>query len=107
MLDHHDKRLNEWINLSSTYEPPSDIPFTDISGINVMFGLSEQTQPIDILMVFMTNDIVNMMVDETNRYAAQVLDESKPVHVNWVFYEKSAFQKSAINRAKMNRAHCF
>lgn len=70
-----DVHSDSWETVSDTYVQPQDIAFTAVSGINIDFPID--TQPISIFSQFLTNEVIDLMVTETNRYAKQFLIQSQ------------------------------
>jgi len=62
----------EWCSVSSNYKP-MDIPFTANTGILGSINLTSESQPIDFFEQFLNEDVVNCIVEETNKYAEQFM----------------------------------
>ena len=58
-----------WVRVLDSYELPTNIPFTASPGIKV--AITAETTPIELLQLFITDEIVMIMVNETNKYAQQ------------------------------------
>ena len=65
--------VNKWTN------EPNVVPkikFTGTPGLKIQMN---STQPIDFFKLFSTDDLINMMVTETNRYADQEINKHRPL----------------------------
>lgn len=75
----HDETIDilsdSWETVSDTYVQPQDIAFTAASGINTNFPVD--AKPTSIFSQFLTNEVIDLMVTETNRYAKQFLVQSQ------------------------------
>lgn len=61
-----------WQEVTADYVP-YDIAFNAATGITAQSGLSPLSVPIDYFRCFVTDETVELMVTETNRYAQQYL----------------------------------
>ena len=62
-----------WKTIEKTYSPPLDINFSGPSGISSSVTLNKESLPIQFFALFLTDNIMETMVTETNRYAEQVI----------------------------------
>ena len=68
---------SQWINVELNYSPPK-MTFKGIPGLPLPPGsLSPESSPIEFFQVFVTKEIVDLMVNETNKYAEQELSKGK------------------------------
>ena len=65
-----------WKAVEKTYTPPLDINFSGPSGISSSVTLNKESLPIQFFALFLTDNIMQTMVIETNRYAEQVIAAS-------------------------------
>ncbi|XP_046685132.1 piggyBac transposable element-derived protein 4-like [Homalodisca vitripennis] len=63
---------NEWDDIKSTVR---QFPYTDNEGLVYDFDISN---PVTVLEQFLTDDIINLIVEETNRYARQDISNNIP-----------------------------
>ena len=78
----NDEELNEvdkWITVSDSYTVPTDILFDDVCGV-LDQSLTPESSPVEILNKLISEDVISLMVSETNRFAEQYLTgvELKP-----------------------------
>ncbi len=60
-----------WVDVQTD---PSEIPFEGNSGIKV--DIATNSIPIDFFLLFWSDDVMQLIVDETNRYATTLLNNS-------------------------------
>ena len=58
-----------WQRIGAGYQVPKDIVFTGSHGIMDTSGLSADSKPVDIFLSLVTPQIIELITDETNRYA--------------------------------------
>jgi len=63
-----------WQRVGAGYQVPTDIVFTGTHGIMDTSGLSADSKPVDIFLSLVTPQIIELITDETNRYARQFLE---------------------------------
>ena len=73
--------MNEWKNEPNTVEKFS---FAENVGMKVDIVGSE---PIDVFNLFLTNKIISIMVNETNKYAEQELEKKRPLRRSSRFHK--------------------
>jgi len=61
--------LADWQCVGADYQVPNDIVFTGSHGIMDSYGLSPESKQSDIFLSLVTPHIIQLMADETNRYA--------------------------------------
>ena len=66
----------EWIPVTDKYVSPADISFTAAAGIVQPCDLTADSQPIEFLQLFVTDNVFDLFVDETNRYAMQYINKA-------------------------------
>ena len=66
-----------WKAVEKTYTPPVDINFSGPSGISSSVTLNKESLSIQFFALFLTDNIMQTMVTETNRYAEQVIAASE------------------------------
>ena len=55
---------------------PLDIPFSGEPGATALAGhLGAESEPVDYFGLFLTDELLQMLVVETNNYAAQCIDK--------------------------------
>ncbi|XP_058792504.1 piggyBac transposable element-derived protein 4-like [Phymastichus coffea] len=65
---------SEWITCTESEETPARIPFIAGDTTAGPHAPSDKEEPLDFLKLFVTNELVNEIVIETNNYAAKKLD---------------------------------
>ena len=68
-----ENEVSKWTN------EPNVVPkikFTGTAGLKIQIN---NMQPIDFFKLFLTDDLINMMVTETNRYADQEINKHRPL----------------------------
>ena len=68
-----ENKVSKWTN------EPNVVPkikFTGTPGLKIQM---KSMQPIDFFKLFLTDDLINMMVTETNRYADQEINKHRPL----------------------------
>ena len=80
-MDHDNNNsinLNDciWKAVEKTYMLLLDISFSGPSGICSSVTLNKESLPIQFFALFLTDNIMETMVTETNRYAEQVIAAS-------------------------------
>ena len=73
--------MNEWKNESNTVEKFS---FAENVGMKVDIVGSE---PIDVFNLFLTEEIISIMVNKTNKYAEQELEKKRPLRRSSRFHK--------------------
>jgi len=81
--DSADVTRAEWIPVSETYIPPTDILFTGNSGIVQPTDLSAASTPIELFQQFITDSVIDTFVSETNRFAEQFLHATTLQNALW------------------------
>ena len=66
-----------WECVDAGYQVPNDIVFTGSHGIMDSSGLSADSKPSEIFLSLITPQIIELMSDETNRYATQFLEHNQ------------------------------
>ena len=64
-----DNGQSEWISIEESYSPPHDVYFSRGSGVNPAIALNKDSLPMDFFNLFVTDDILKLMVTETKRHA--------------------------------------
>ena len=67
---------HNWKSVEPTYTSPSDIDFSESSGISNSVTLNKDLLPVQFFLLFVTEHIIKIMVTETNRYAEQIIAHS-------------------------------
>ena len=67
---------HNWKSVEPTYTSPSDIDFSESSGISNSVTLNKESSLLQFFLLFVTEHIIKVMVTETNRYAAQMIAHS-------------------------------
>ena len=67
---------HKWKSVEPTYTSPSDINFSESSGISDSVTLNKDSLPVQFFLLFVTEHIIKIMVTETNRYAEQIITHS-------------------------------
>jgi len=68
---------SQWINVELNYSPPK-MTFKGIPGLSLPPGsLSPESSPVEFFQIFVTEEIVDLMVNETNKYAEQELSKGQ------------------------------
>ena len=67
---------SEWINVADGYVPPTDISFTGSAGVVQPCNLNSDSLPIEFFKLFLTEDIIDLCVNETNLYASQFISKA-------------------------------
>jgi len=95
--DSADVTRAEWIPVSETYIPPTDILFTGNSGIVQPTDLSAASTPIELFQQFITDSVIDTFVSETNRFAEQFL------HATTLKRKSRAHNWSPTNSTEMKK----
>ena len=64
-----------WVTVENSYKGPIPFPFTGNAGFNA--PSQSHSTPIDIFRLFVTDDIINVFVEETNRFAKQFIETAE------------------------------
>ena len=87
-----------WKAVEKTYTLLLDINFSGLSGISSSVTLNKESLPIQFSALFLTDNIIETMVTETNRYAEQVIAasvlKSKSRMKRWVATTMTEIKKS-------------
>ena len=69
---------HNWKSVEPTYTSPSDINFSESSGISDSVTLNKDSLPVQFFLLFVTEHtrIIKIMIAETNRYAEQIIAHS-------------------------------
>ena len=67
---------NEFSNWTNEPSVVTKIKFTGTPGLKIQMN---SMQPIDFFKLFLTDDLINMMVTETNQYASQEINKHHPL----------------------------
>ena len=67
---------NEFSNWTNEPSVVKKIKFTGTPGLKIQMN---SMQPIDFFKLFLTDDLINMMVTETNQYASQEINKRHPL----------------------------
>ena len=67
---------HNWKSVEPTYTSPSDINFSESSGISDSVTLSKDSLPVQFFLLFVTEHIIKIIVTETNRNAEQIIAHS-------------------------------
>ena len=67
---------HNWKSVEPTYTSPSDINFSESSGISDSVTLKKGSLPVQCFLLFVIWHIIKIMVTETKRYAEQVIAHS-------------------------------
>jgi len=70
-----DNDTNNWKQVEDHYAPPADIPFIATSGLTAQANINSAMEPVAIYEQFVTDEIIRLMVTETNRYAQKFINE--------------------------------
>jgi len=62
-----------WETVANDYVPQDDLPYTDTPGVASSINMTAESLPVEFLHLFITEEIINKFVTETNRYAEQFL----------------------------------
>src|SRR6218665_1029849 len=65
-----------WESIPCNYTPNVEFDYRYTSGLNSSINLNAEFSPKDFFDLFLTDEIVHFMVDETNRFADQFLEKS-------------------------------
>ena len=71
-----DNGQSEWISIEESYSPPHDVHFSGRSGVNPAIALNKDSLPVEFFNLFVTDDILKLMVMESNRHANDLLSKS-------------------------------
>ena len=71
-----DNGQSEWISIEESFSPPRDVHFSGGSGVNPAIALNKDSLPVEFFNLFVTDDILKLMVMETNRHANDLLSKS-------------------------------
>ena len=63
-----DNGQSEWIWIEESYSPPHDVHFSGGSDVNPAIALNKDSLPVEFFNLFVIDDILKLMVMETNRY---------------------------------------
>ena len=67
---------HNWKSVEPTYSSPSDINFSESSGISNSVTLNKESLQVQFFLLFVTEHIIKIMVTERNRYAEQIIAHS-------------------------------
>ena len=62
-----------WETVADNYIPQDDHLYTETPGMSPTINLTGESQPIEFMKLFFTEEIISKFVSETNRYAEQFL----------------------------------
>jgi Transposase IS4 len=65
-----------WERVNTNYTPKVDFEYRHTAGMNSSIHLTADSQPIDFFKLFLTDEVVSFMVDESNRFSEQYLQKS-------------------------------
>jgi len=65
-----------WDAVSSSYMPNISFPYSHTAGLNSSITVTAESSPIDFFNLLLTDEIVELMVSETNRFADQFLEKT-------------------------------
>jgi len=64
----------EWVPVTDNYVSLSGMVFTATAGIVQSCDLTADSMPIDFFQLFVTDSLIDLFADETNRYAMQYIN---------------------------------
>lgn len=65
-----------WVPVDNGYTPKVDFDYHFTPGMNSSINLTAESCPIEFFDLFLTDEILNLLVNETNRFADQFLAKS-------------------------------
>ena len=65
-----------WNVVSNSFQPKMSYQYSHIAGLSNSINITAETSPIDFFKLLLTEEIVELMVTETNRYADQFLEKT-------------------------------
>jgi len=65
-----------WERVNSNYTSNMEFEYRYTAGLNSSVDLTAESSPIDFFNLFLTEEVISLMVNESNRYADQFLEKS-------------------------------